>query len=68
MKTINQKITESKNTVKYSVSFIGNKSTAGGPIDATILVDKADAKEFEKYLEDEQDNIFQHAEGGDVEY
>lgn len=34
----------------------------------SIFVDNDDVESFEKYLNDEQDNIFVHASGGNVEY
>lgn len=66
MKNLIEKINEAKE-VKYRVSLIGAKNE-DTPINVTILVDSNDTKAFEKYLEDEQDNIFAHAEGGNIEY
>lgn len=37
-------------------------------ISANISVRSADQKTFEKWLEDEEDNTFDHATGGNVEY
>jgi hypothetical protein len=53
---------------EYVVSFIDCKDEDGIPITVTITVDKSDIKAFEKFLKQEEDFIFLHAEGGSVEY
>lgn len=53
---------------QYRVAFIDVKDSEGVPVTVTILVDKANVKEFEKFLLDKQDDIFYAAEGGNVEY
>ena len=65
-------INEAKQT-EYQVCFVGcvNEKTDNSPINVSILsifVDNDDVESFEKYLNDEQDNIFANAEGGNVEY
>ena len=62
-------INEAKQT-EYRVCFVGcvNEKTDNLPINVSIFVDNDDVESFEKYLNDEQDNIFAHAEGGNVEY
>lgn len=67
MKSINEIIKEGRQN-KYTVSLIDCKDNENLPISADIYIDKANVKEFEKYLEDEQDNIFAHAQGGNIEY
>ena len=67
MKTINEYINEARE-IEYRVSFLGPKNSEDIPFTVTILVERENAKAFEKFLEDEQDNIFVHAEGGNVEY
>ena len=67
MKSINELIKES-NQVKYRVALIGCTDKEDLPISVSILVDADNAKAFEKFLEDEQDNLFAHANGGNVEY
>lgn len=67
MKAINQKINEAVKVI-YDVAFIGCYDEEDLPISASIHIDHKDMKAFEKFLEDEQDNIFAHAEGGNVEY
>lgn len=52
----------------YHVSLADVKDKEGLPVNITIMIDRENKKEFEKWLEDEQDNIFLHAEGGNVEY
>lgn len=69
MKTLKSYIKESNsNTVNYTVAFAGCKDAEGIPMSATISVSKENSKSFEKFLKDEEGNIFSHAEGGDVEY
>ena len=60
---------EAKQT-EYRVCFVGcvNEKTDNLPINVSIFVDNDDVESFEKYLNDEQDNIFVHASGGNVEY
>ncbi len=53
---------------EYRAEFIGSRGGDGTPITVTIIVDRADIKGFEKFLEDEEGNVFTHAEGGNVEY
>ena len=67
MKTINEYINEARE-IEYRVSFISPKNSDDIPFTVTILVDRENTKAFEKFLEDEQDNIFSHAEGGNIEY
>ena len=67
MKTINEYINEARE-IEYRVSFISPKNSDDIPFTVTILVDHENTKAFEKFLEDEQDNIFSHAEGGNIEY
>ena len=67
MKDIKDFITEARQE-EYRVSLLGVQDGEGLPVTVTILVDRNHVKAFEKYLEDEQDNLFSHAEGGDVEY
>jgi len=62
-----RKINEARNII-YDVSFLGTKDEDGVPYTVSIYVNKEYQKNFEDFLEDEQDNIFHHAEGGQVEY
>lgn len=65
MKDIKEYINEwAVSKENYRVCFICKDKL----INATILIDKTDTDEFEKFLTDEQDNIFAHAEGGKLEY
>ena len=68
MKNLKERLlTEGK--AEYHVCWIGCDGADDLPIDATIILDKAeDAKFFEEFLKKEQDNIFSHATGGNVEY
>lgn len=67
MKRLSEFITESRQ-IEYRVSLNDCMDREGMPINVSILVDKDDQKWFESWLEDEQDNIFGHAEGGNIEY
>lgn len=67
MKNLKDMVTEARQ-VEYYVALIGCTDRENLPITVTILVDKDDQKWFESYLEEERDNIFAHAEGGNVEY
>lgn len=58
----------SNDAVNYTVAFAGCKDSDDIPVNATISISKEHAKAFEKFLKDEEGNIFSHAEGGDVEY
>ena len=72
MKSLKSQITESAvneaRQIEYRVAFLDPKDSEGLPFSVSILVDKEHQKAFEKYLEDEEDNTFAHAEGGNVEY
>ena len=67
MKEFKSYINESAKT-EYRVSLIDCKGKEDLPITVSILVDSADVKAFEDYLTQEQDNLFAHAEGGNIEY
>ena len=60
-------ILESKQ-IQYRVALNEVEDSEGLPITVTILVDKENSANFEKWLEKEQDNLFMHAEGGNIEY
>lgn len=66
MKNIKDIISESTmneaRQVEYKVKFLGFDETV------TIIVPKEFAREFDNFLDDEQDNIFEHAEGSSIEY
>ena len=67
MKNLNNYFTEGRDS-EYRVSLIDVLDEDGLPLTVTILVNKYNRKEFENWLEEQQDNIFAHAEGGSVEY
>lgn len=56
--------------LEYRVCLIGctNPNNDNLPVNVSILVDQNDKDALVKYLEDEQDNLFSHAEGPGVEY
>lgn len=73
MKTLSkyiQNVNEARQ-INYRVALIDvldEDGEDGLPISVDILVDKEYQKQFEKWLEKEEGNIFSHAEGGRVEY
>lgn len=67
MKTLKDRIFEERQ-IKYNVAFIGCTDSEGIPVSCTISIDASNQKEFETYFKNEQDNIFVHVEGGNIEY
>lgn len=67
MKKLTDFLTEARQ-VEYRVALSDVRDAEDLPISITMLVDKADQKNFEKWLEDQQDNLFMYADGGNVEY
>ena len=62
-------VNEGRYDQEYHVTLVGcNDNFTDTPLQVTILVNKSNRKEFEEWLEDQQDNAFIHAEGGSVEY
>ena len=73
MKDLKDKISESyddylANQAEYHVAWLDCKDEEDLPISSTILVDKQYIKTFEKFLNDQEGNLFAHADGGNVEY
>ena len=68
VETMNEAMINEARQIEYRVALIGCVDRESLPISVTILVDKDDQKWFESYLEEDQDNLFSHAEGGNVEY
>lgn len=54
--------------VRYDVQLVDVVDKDGIGISATIMVDKVNQRSFEEWLEEQADNIFIHADGGNVEY
>ena len=65
---IQESIVSEAQQIEYYVSFLTTKEEEGIPYTVRILVDKKYQRNFENFLDNEQDNIFYHAEGGTVEY
>lgn len=65
---LQESIVNEAREVEYHVSFLTTKDEEGIPYTVRILVDKKYQRNFENFLDNEQDNIFYHAEGGTVEY
>jgi hypothetical protein len=66
--TMNEALVNEARQIEYRVAFVGCMDREYNPISVSILVDKEDQKWFELFLREEQDNIFSHAGGGNVEY
>lgn len=54
--------------VEYRCQLLPVLGVDGIPTGITILVDKKDQRNFEKWLETEEANLFAHAEGGNIEF
>ena len=70
MKTLSkyvQNVNEARQ-INYRVALMDVQDEEGLPISVDIMVDKEYQKQFENWLENEEGNIFSHAEGGRVEY
>lgn len=65
---MNESLIEEARQIEYRVSINSVLDSDDLPATITMLVDKEYQKSFEKWLEDQQDNEFSHAEGGNIEY
>lgn len=65
---LNENSVNEARQIRYDVSLLGVCDNEGIPVDIEIYIDKEYKKPFEKWLLEQQDNIFGHADGGDVEY
>lgn len=54
--------------IEYRVSLVGVQGADGTPASVSILVNKADQRSIEDWLESQQDELFAHANGGNIEY
>lgn len=68
MKDLNQYIINEAREAEYTVCFVDGPTDGGLPISVKILVPRSYVRAFENFLDNEQDNIFIHAEGGSIEY
>lgn len=68
MKTIKSRLIDEAREVEYRVAVLDVKDRDNLPCTITMRVPSDYAKNFEKWLEDNQDDLFAHAEGGNVEY
>lgn len=66
--SMNEALVNEARQVEYRVMVNAVMDSEGLPVTITMLVDKEYQKSFEKWLEDQQDNEFGHAEGGNIEY
>lgn len=67
MKTINDFVNEARK-ITYRVAIVDFKDEEGLPITVEMSVEPQYQKKFEKFLMDNQDDAFIHAEGGNVEF
>ena len=67
MKTLKSVLNEARQ-IEYRVAVNNVHDSEDLPVTVTMMVDKEYQKSFEKWLEDQQDNEFSHAEGGNIEY
>lgn len=67
MKTLKSVLNEARQ-IEYRVAVNNVHDSEDLPVTVTMMIDKEYQKSFEKWLEDQQDNEFSHAEGGNVEY
>lgn len=68
MKTFKSKLINEAREVEYRVAVLDVKDRDNLPCTITMKVPVDCTKGFEKWLEDNQDDLFAHAEGGNVEY
>ena len=68
MKTIKSQLIDEAREDEYRVAVLDVKDRDDLPCTITMKVPADCVKNFEKWLEDNQDDLFAHAEGGNVEY
>lgn len=62
MKTLQESININEaRQLEYHVAFSDTRDEEGIPYGVTILVDKEHQKDFERFLKEEELNIFDHA-------
>lgn len=67
MKTLENFINESRK-VTMRCSFVGCADSKGENFSVDLLIPIDKVKDFEKFAEKEQDNIFVHFESDNIEY
>jgi hypothetical protein len=65
---LNEQNVNEAQQIEYHVSFLTTKGEDGSPYTVKILVDKKYQRNFENFLDNNEDEIFYHAVGGTVEY
>lgn len=66
--SIQESIVSEAQQIEYQVSFLTTKGEDGSPYTVKIFVDKKYQRNFENFLDNNEDEIFYHAFGGTVEY
>lgn len=67
MKNLKDVILESKK-MRFTVAFVGLIDGEEGMIPCTLEIDSKYIKQLEEFAEEEQDNVFAHFGGVNVEY
>lgn len=65
--SINNSINDSVNEAR-EISYKVHLLSGATGVNINMTVQRIDQKRFEDWLEDEQDNSFDHAIGGNIEY
>lgn len=66
--SLNEQNVNEAQQIEYQVSFLTTKGEDGSPYTVKIFVDKKYQRNFENFLDNNEDEIFYHAFGGTVEY
>ena len=67
MKSLKEMVNEARG-IEYRVMLNDVFDKDDMPISVSIVVDRANQREFEDWLEEQEGDLFGHAEGGNVEY
>ena len=68
MKSLQESIINEARGAEYTVAFSGFNDEDGLPISVSIMIPREYAKEFDKFLNKMEGDIFAHADGGSVLY
>ena len=67
MKPITERFVNESREIEYRVAFFDTTDSEGIPYTVRIFVNSKNQRDFENWLEKEQDNLIAHAEGGSIE-
>ena len=68
MKSITESINNSINDYVNEAREISYRVHLLAGVNINMTIQRTDQKDFENWLEEEQDNSFDHATGGNIEY